>query len=89
MLVIIIVQCTGKSLGNRVVRVCPAQVIYVVGVLKKRLQIPDECPKVLKQLICECWHDDPDVRPQFSAIVPRLEVGFPSLNAVIEHSASK
>lgn len=54
-----------------------AQVIYVVGVLKKRLRIPDGCPEALRQLICECWQDDADLRPPFSDIVPRLEVHLP------------
>ncbi|BDA41980.1 probable mitogen-activated protein kinase kinase kinase 20 [Coccomyxa sp. Obi] len=57
----------------------PMQVIYVVGVLKKRLRIPDGCPEALRQLICECWQDDADLRPPFSDIVPRLEVSLPSV----------
>ncbi len=56
-----------------------AQVIYVVGVLKKRLRIPDSCPDALRQLICECWQDDADLRPPFSDIVPRLEVTLPAV----------
>ncbi|KAK9908804.1 hypothetical protein WJX75_003138 [Coccomyxa subellipsoidea] len=52
----------------------PMQVIYVVGVLKKRLRIPDRCPEALRQLITQCWQDDADLRPSFTTIVPRLEM---------------
>jgi hypothetical protein len=50
------------------------QVIYVVGVLKKRQSIPEQCPAAIKDLIVECWQDEPDCRPSFNNIVPRLEV---------------
>ncbi len=53
---------------------CHAQVIYVVGVLKKRLAIPRHSPQVLRTLIPACWQDDPDLRPTFQTVFPLLQV---------------
>ena len=53
---------------------CSSQVIYVVGVLKKRLTIPQHSPQVLRSLIPACWQDDPDLRPTFQALFPLLQV---------------
>lgn len=50
------------------------QVIYVVGVLKKRLAIPIQSPQVLRELITACWQDDPDLRPTFQTVFPVLQV---------------
>ena len=50
------------------------QVIYVVGVLKKRLAIPRHAPQVLRTLITACWQDNADLRPAFSAVFPMLQV---------------
>ena len=56
---------------------CSLQVIYVVGVLKKRLSIPKHTPQVLRTLITACWQDDPDLRPTFMAVFPMLKVSAP------------
>ena len=50
------------------------QVIYVVGVLKKRPLIPLDCPPFLRRLLQECWHDDPECRPAFTAVHKQLLV---------------
>ena len=50
------------------------QVIYVVGVLKKRLAIPRHSPQVLRMLITACWQDDADLRPNFLTVFPLLQV---------------
>ena len=51
------------------------QVIYIVGVLKRRLHIPASCPALLRRLLAACWDNEPSDRPSFLAIVPLLEVG--------------
>lgn len=56
---------------------CSLQVIYVVGVLKKRLSMPRHSPQVLRALITACWQDDPDLRPTFMAVFPMLQVSAP------------
>lgn len=56
---------------------CSLQVIYVVGVLKKRLSIPRHSPQLLMGLITACWQDDPDLRPTFMAVCPMLQVSAP------------
>ncbi|CAM6106557.1 unnamed protein product [Calypogeia fissa] len=38
-----------------------------------RPQIPDNCPRPLKELMEECWAENPDKRPSFWQIVERLE----------------
>ena len=53
---------------------CNLQVIYVVGVLKKRLAIPRHSPQMLRTLIPACWEDDPDLRPTFQTVFPLLQV---------------
>eukprot|EP00884_Botryococcus_braunii_P000534 jgi/Botrbrau1/10481/Bobra.0133s0085.1 len=51
----------------------PLQVIYVVGVQKRRLDIPSDCTAVLRQIIRECWAEDPDARPSFHTILQMLQ----------------
>ena len=46
----------------------------MVGVLKKRLAIPQHSPEVLRTLIPACWQDDPDLRPTFQTLFPLLQV---------------
>ena len=48
--------------------------IYVVGVLRRRLRIPPSCPAGLARLLALCWDSDPPARPSFLDIVPLLEV---------------
>jgi hypothetical protein len=38
-----------------------------------RPEIPAHCPESLSSLIEECWHRDPDCRPDFEAIYERIE----------------
>lgn len=38
----------------------------------KRLPIPDTCPKVLQDLISQCWAQNPDDRPLMSEVVKKL-----------------
>ena len=45
-----------------------------MGVLKKRPLIPLDCPPFLRRLLQECWHDDPECRPAFTAVHKQLLV---------------
>jgi len=38
----------------------------------KRPAIPDDCPPLFKQLIEQCWHADPEKRPECKEIVARM-----------------
>jgi len=39
----------------------------------KRPELPDHCPKILRNLICRCWDGHPDGRPEFSEICTVLK----------------
>ncbi|CAL5219257.1 g1053 [Coccomyxa viridis] len=60
----------------------PMQVIYVVGVLKKRLSVPRHSPQVLRTLIPACWQDDPDLRPTFQTVFPLLQEELEKVRAI-------
>eukprot|EP00899_Mesostigma_viride_P029534 jgi/Mesvir1/9766/Mv12220-RA.1 len=38
-----------------------------------RPKLPDTVPKQLQDIVVECWDDDPEKRPPFSAVTARLE----------------
>jgi len=38
-----------------------------------RMQRPPNCPKVIYQIMLDCWKEEPDMRPSFVAITKRLE----------------
>ena len=40
----------------------------------QRLPLPDSCPVFLRQLIEDCWAEDPAARPGFPAIRQRLQL---------------
>jgi hypothetical protein len=46
----------------------PFQVVMLVGVEKKRPEIPPDCPKALSSLIQRCWDDDPHRRPSCAEV---------------------
>lgn len=46
----------------------PLQIVMAVGVEQQRLPIPADCPRPIARLIAECWHHNPDARPDFAAI---------------------
>lgn len=33
---------------------------------------PEKCPKVIYEIMSECWHIDPDKRPTFDEIYNRI-----------------
>lgn len=50
----------------------PLRVIFVVGQTNARLKVPDDCPRVLKNLVEWCFSEDGD-RPTFDQIMEILE----------------
>lgn len=39
----------------------------------ERLEIPDHCPKLLRDVMNKCWKANPDERPDFLQILEDLE----------------
>ena len=48
------------------------QIIYAVGVERRRLSIPAACPPPLAHLLKECWRHNAPLRPSFPEVVQRL-----------------
>lgn len=39
----------------------------------QRLEIPGDCPQILKDLMIACWKENPDDRPDFVQILLELD----------------
>ena len=63
----------------------PFQVVMLVGVEKKRPEIPEDCPKQLASLIKRCWDDDPHRRPSCAEVERRTRL----LLHALENEGSK
>ena len=50
----------------------PMQIIYAVGVERRRLPIPLGCPSAIAKLLKECWRHNAPLRPTFSEVLQRL-----------------
>ena len=50
--------------------------LYQLIINGERLPVPSDIPEPLAALTRECWAQNPDDRPTFAAIVPRLEAAF-------------
>ncbi|PRW18330.1 serine threonine- kinase EDR1 [Chlorella sorokiniana] len=50
----------------------PLQVIFAVGVERRRLPIPPGCPPALAKLLKECWRHNAPLRPSFTEVLQRL-----------------
>ncbi|TKR87771.1 hypothetical protein L596_012121 [Steinernema carpocapsae] len=47
--------------------------MYLLGTEKITPPIPDDCPPVIKQLLNDCWEQEPENRPDFVEIRERLK----------------
>lgn len=54
----------------------PMQIVYKVGSRGQKLPTPppESCEPELREMIVECFADDPERRPNFGSIVERLEI---------------
>uniref|UniRef100_A0A7S1HPR7 Protein kinase domain-containing protein n=1 Tax=Phaeocystis cordata TaxID=118079 RepID=A0A7S1HPR7_9EUKA len=59
----------------------PFQVVMLVGVEKRRPEIPEDCPKQLASLIQRCWDDDPHRRPSCAEVERRTRLLLHELDA--------
>ena len=50
----------------------PLQVIFAITVEERRLPLPDSMPVFLRDLIHECWLEQPTARPKFNDILLRV-----------------
>ena len=50
----------------------PMQIIYAVGVERRRLPIPPGCPSAIAKLLKECWRHNAPLRPTFAEVLQRL-----------------
>lgn len=64
------------------------QLIDAVSNRNERPEIPDTCPKKLRQLIERCWHKDPKQRPSFQEILESKVFDDIILEAVTQGSES-
>eukprot|EP00955_Chlamydomonas_euryale_P014123 152129-Chlamydomonas_euryale.AAC.6 len=50
----------------------PMVVVGAVGFNHQRLELPDDLQPELRQLVSECWHEQPSARPSFGEVLDRL-----------------
>lgn len=51
----------------------PLQVALAVANRHLRLPVPDSIPQILSSVMLNCWEEEPQKRPEFDAIVVRLD----------------
>ncbi len=51
----------------------PLQVAAAVAYKGLRLEIPQNCPPILAEIMTLCWKEDPKERPDFQQILQNLE----------------
>jgi serine/threonine protein kinase len=53
-----------------------------VGVVQKGLRpdVPPGCPLDLYKLLEDCWHGDPEMRPDFSSVTQRMQQMYKTLS---------
>ncbi|XP_021314202.1 serine/threonine-protein kinase EDR1 isoform X2 [Sorghum bicolor] len=49
------------------------QVVGAVGFQNRRLDIPDNIDPAIAEIIVQCWHTDPKLRPSFADIMAKLK----------------
>ncbi|XP_010255507.1 PREDICTED: serine/threonine-protein kinase EDR1 isoform X2 [Nelumbo nucifera] len=48
------------------------QVVGIVGFMDRRLDLPDDLDPRVSLIIHDCWQSDPENRPSFEEIIPRM-----------------
>mmetsp|Transcript_15477 Transcript_15477/g.39440 ORF Transcript_15477/g.39440 Transcript_15477/m.39440 type:complete len:1066 (-) Transcript_15477:804-4001(-) len=66
----------------------PFQVVMLVGVEKRRPELPENCPKQLASLIQKCWDDDPHRRPSCAEVERRTRLLMHEYNLQAEVESS-
>ncbi|XP_010242197.1 PREDICTED: serine/threonine-protein kinase EDR1-like [Nelumbo nucifera] len=51
----------------------PMQVVGAVGFQNRRLDIPEEVDPAVRQIICDCWQNEPELRPSFQQLLTPLK----------------
>ncbi|KAI3832442.1 hypothetical protein MKX03_020676, partial [Papaver bracteatum] len=51
----------------------PMQVVGAVGFQNRRLEIPKEVDPAVAKIICDCWQNDPHLRPSFAQLMVLLK----------------
>ncbi|XP_026420963.1 probable serine/threonine-protein kinase SIS8 [Papaver somniferum] len=51
----------------------PMQVVGAVGFQNRRLEIPKEVDPAVAKIICDCWQNDPNLRPSFAQLMVLLK----------------
>ncbi|XP_010262154.1 PREDICTED: serine/threonine-protein kinase EDR1 isoform X2 [Nelumbo nucifera] len=51
----------------------PMQVVGAVGFQNRRLDIPEEVDPAVRQIICDCWQSEAELRPSFSQLLTPLK----------------
>ncbi|KAI3975407.1 hypothetical protein MKX01_004494 [Papaver californicum] len=51
----------------------PMQVVGAVGFQNRRLEIPKEVDPAVAKIICDCWQNDPNLRPPFAQLMVLLK----------------
>ena len=64
----------------------PVQIVVQVAFLHRRPKLPTWLPTEAMQLLQQCWHKDPETRPQFAEILESLKAEMPE--AWADHPAS-
>jgi len=69
----------GVVLYEIVSRKIPFEGLTLIAVshkilLGERMEIPENCPKILKELMISCWQHDPINRPDFLTIINELKI---------------
>uniref|UniRef100_A0A5B7AGN7 non-specific serine/threonine protein kinase n=1 Tax=Davidia involucrata TaxID=16924 RepID=A0A5B7AGN7_DAVIN len=49
------------------------QVVGAVGFQSRHLDIPEEVDPMVAQIITDCWHNEPQLRPSFGQLISRLK----------------
>ncbi|XP_020262579.1 probable serine/threonine-protein kinase DDB_G0267514 isoform X8 [Asparagus officinalis] len=67
----------------------PLQVIGVVGIMDRRLDLPPNMDPRVSSIICDCWDSDPRRRPSFEQLVGRMGELITAVTPALAHRRSE